>query len=131
MKQLGADQSIDYSKTKFQDVVKDVDVVLNNVRGDTLPPSYGVVKKGGMIVSITDEPDAAECAKHEIQCSRLMAHPEARVLEKLTALIEANKITPIVSETFPLKDVAKAHQQIETHHTRGKVVLKVAPEKKS
>src|SRR5438093_5443897 len=54
LKQLGVDQPIDYTTTKFQDVVKDVDVVLNTVRGDTLPPSYGVVKKGGMIVSITD-----------------------------------------------------------------------------
>ncbi len=107
-----------------------VDVVLNAVRGDTLPPSYGVVKKGGIIVSITGEPDAAECAKHGIRGSGLMAHPDAKVLEELTKLIEANKITPIVSQTFPLMDAAQAHQQIETHHTRGKIVLKVAPERK-
>jgi NADPH:quinone reductase-like Zn-dependent oxidoreductase len=130
LKQLGVDQPIDYTTTKFQDVVKDVDVVLNCVRADTLPPSYGVVKKGGIIVSITGEPDAAECAKHDIRCSRLMAHPDAKVLEELTMLIEANKITPIVSQTFPLKDVADAHRQIETHHTRGKIVLKIAPEPK-
>ena len=81
-----------------------------------------------MIVSITDEPDAAECSKHEIHCSRVMAHPDAKVLEELTKLIEANKITPIVSQTFPLAEVARAHQQVETHHTRGKVVLpQVAP----
>ncbi len=130
LKQLGVDQPIDYTTTKFEDVVKDVDVVLNCVRGSTLPPSYGIVKKGGMIVSITDEPDAAECAKHDIRCSRMMAHPDAKVLEELTKLIEENKITPIVSETFPLMDVTKAHRQIETHHTRGKIVLKIAPEPK-
>ena len=130
LKQLGVDQPIDYTTTKFQDVVKDVDVVLNTVRGDTLPPSYGVVRKGGTVVSITDEPDAAECAKHGIRGSRLSAHPDARVLEELTKLIEANKITPIVSQTFPLRDVARAHEQIETHHTRGKIVLRVAPEPK-
>ena len=56
------------------------------------------------------------------------AHPDAKVLEELTKLIEANKITPIVSQTFPLSEVAKAHQQVETRHTRGKVVLTVAPE---
>ena len=130
LKQLGVDQAIDYSTTKFEEVVKDVDIVLNCVRGDTLPPSYGVVKKGGMIVSITDEPDAAECSKHEIHCSRVMAHPDAKVLEELTKLIEANKITPIVSQTFPLAEVARAHQQVETHHTRGKVVLTVGTESK-
>jgi NADPH:quinone reductase-like Zn-dependent oxidoreductase len=57
----------------------------------------------------------------------MMAHPDAKVLAELTKLIEANKITPIVSQTFPLTDVAKAHQQIETHHTHGKIVLKVGP----
>jgi NADPH:quinone reductase-like Zn-dependent oxidoreductase len=131
LKQLGVDQPIDYTTTKFEDVVKDVDVVLNCVRGDTLAPSYGIVKKGGIIVSITDAPDPAECAKHGIRGSRMMAHPDAKVLEELTKLIEANKITPIVSQTFPLKDVAEAHRQIETHHTRGKIVLKVADEPKS
>lgn len=130
LKQLGVDQPIDYTATKFEQVVKDVDVVLNCVRGaDTLTPSYGVVKKGGIIVSITGEPDAAECAKRGIRCSHVGAHPDAAVLEELTKLIEANKITPIVSQTFPLSDVAKAHQQIETRHTRGKIVLKIASER--
>jgi len=126
LKQLGVDQPIDYTTTKFENVAKDVDVVLNCVLGDTLAPSYGVVKKGGVIVSITDDPDANECSNHGIRCTRFMAHPGAQVLEELTKLVEASKVTPIVSQTFPLKDVAKAHQQIETHHTRGKIVLTVS-----
>jgi NADPH:quinone reductase-like Zn-dependent oxidoreductase len=130
LKQLGVDQAIDYSTTKFEDVVKDVDLVLNCVRADALGRSYGVVKKGGMIVSITDEPDQTECAKHEIHCSHLGAHPDAKVLEELTKLIEAGKMKAIVSQTFPLAEASKAHQQIETHHTLGKIVLKVADEKK-
>jgi NADPH:quinone reductase-like Zn-dependent oxidoreductase len=131
LKQLGVDQSIDYTTTKFQDVVKDVDVVLNCVRADTLPASYGVVKKGGVIVSVTGDPDPAECDKRGIRCSGVMAHPDANVLQELTKLIEANKITPVVSQTFPLAEAAKAHQQIETRHTRGKIVLRVAPKAKS
>jgi NADPH:quinone reductase-like Zn-dependent oxidoreductase len=127
LKQLGVDQPIDYAKTKFENVVKGVDVVLNCVRADTLPPSYGIVKKGGVIVSITGDPDAGECSKHGIHCSSLMAHSDAGVLEEFTKLIEAKKVTPIVSQTFLLMDVAKAHQQIETHHTRGKIVLVVSP----
>jgi NADPH:quinone reductase-like Zn-dependent oxidoreductase len=125
LKQLGVDQAIDYTTTKFEDVVKDVDVVLNCVRADALARSYGVVKKGGVIVSITDEPDQTECAKHSITCSRMGAHPDSTVLEELTKLIEAGKIKPIVSQTFSLAEANKAHQQIETRHTLGKVVLKV------
>lgn len=130
LKQLGVDQAIDYTTAKFEDVAKGVDAVLNCVRADVLGRSYGVVKKGGVIVSITDEPDQAECAKRGITCSRMGAHPEAKVLEELTKLIEAGKIKPIVSQTFPLAEVSKAHEQIETHHTLGKIVLKVSEEKK-
>ena len=126
LKQLGVDQAIDYTTTKFEDVVKDVDVVLNCVRADALGRSYGVVKKGGIIVSISDEPDQTECAKHGNRGTRLGANPDAKVLEELTKLIEARKMTPIVSQTFPLAEASKAHQQIETHHTLGKIVLKVA-----
>lgn len=126
LKQLGADQAIDYSKTKFEDVVKDVDVVLDATRTDALQRSYGIVKKGGFVVSITGRPDSGELQKHGIQGDSMMAHPDAHVLEELTKLIEEKKLTPIVSETFPLADASKAHQQIETHHTRGKIVLKVA-----
>jgi NADPH:quinone reductase-like Zn-dependent oxidoreductase len=128
LKQLGVDQAIDYTTTKFEDVVKDVDLVLNCVRADALGRSYGVVKKGGIIVSITDEPDQNECAKHGIRGTRLGAHPDSKVLEELTKLIETRKMTPIVSQTFPLAEASKAHQQIETHHTLGKIVLKVAEE---
>ena len=130
LKQLGVDQAIDYTTTKFEDVVKNVDLVLNCVRADALARSYGIVKKGGAIVSITDEPDQAECAKRGITCSRMGANPDVKVLEELTKLIEARKMTPIVSQTLPLAEASKAHQQIETRHTLGKIVLKVAEEKK-
>ena len=126
LKQLGVDQPIDYTTTKFEDVVKDVDVVLNAVRGDTLARSYGAVKKGGIIVSITGQPDPVELEKHGIRGTGLGAQPDAKVLEELAKLIDAGKITPIVSAVMPLIDVAKAHQQIASRHTRGKVVLKVA-----
>jgi NADPH:quinone reductase-like Zn-dependent oxidoreductase len=126
LKELGADQAIDYTTTKFEDVVKDVDIVFDAVRGDTLARSYGVVKKGGIIVSITGQPDQAELDKHGIRGSSLMAHPDAKVLAELTKLIDAKKIKPEVSQVLPLAEAAKAHQQIETRHTRGKIVLKVS-----
>jgi NADPH:quinone reductase-like Zn-dependent oxidoreductase len=126
LRELGVDQAIDYTKTKFEDTVKDVDVVLNAVRGDTLARSYGVVKKGGIIVSITGQPDEAECEKHGIRSASLGAHPDAKALEELAKLIDAKKIKPVVSQTFPLAEASKAHEQIASTHTRGKIVLKVA-----
>ena len=128
LKQLGVDQAIDYSKTKFEDVVKDVDVVLEATRSDSMARSYGIVRKGGFVVSITGEPDQSELDKHGIRGGSVSVHPDAQELEEIAKLIDAKKVRPIVSQTFPLADASKAHQQIETHHTAGKIVLKVAEE---
>ena len=122
---LGADQAIDYTKTKFEDVVKDVDVVLDAVGGETLRRSYGVVKKGGVIVTIAGEPDEAALKQHDIRGVSLEAVPKANVLEDLTKLIDAGKLKPVVSKTFALAEAAKAQDAIATRHTRGKIVLRV------
>ncbi len=126
LKHLGTDVGIDYTKQKFEDVAKDVDVVLDSVGNDTLTRSYGVVKKGGIIVSIVDEPDKAALDAHGIRGTTLRASPKANVLEELAQLIDSKKITPFVSQILPLTEVAKAHEQIATRHTRGKIVLKIA-----
>jgi NADPH:quinone reductase-like Zn-dependent oxidoreductase len=128
LKQLGAHIAIDYTKTKFEDMARDVDVVLDPVGGDTLARSYGVVKQGGMIVSIVSRCDPAELAKHGIRGASLSSHPDAAELAEITKLIDAKQLRPIVTEVLPLADAAKADAQAETHHTRGKIVLKIAEE---
>src|SRR5205823_12420940 len=67
LKQLDADVAIDYTKTKFENVARDVDVVLDSVGKDTLARSYGVVKKGGFVATLVAEPDQAELDKHGIR----------------------------------------------------------------
>ena len=131
LKQMGADVAIDYTKTKFEDIAKDVDVVLDAVGEDTLKRSYGVVKKGGIIVSIVDDPDKTALDAHGIRGVSIRTDPRASTLEELRRLIDAKKVTPVVSQTFPLSEVVKAHEQIATRHTRGKIVLQVADEPKN
>jgi NADPH:quinone reductase-like Zn-dependent oxidoreductase len=130
LKQLGADVAIDYTKVKFEEVAKDVDVVLDSVGKDTLSRSYGVLKKGGFIVSLVAKPDAAELDKHGIKGSGLNVEANSDELAQIGKLIDAKKIKVILSQVLPLADAAKAQAQAETGHTRGKIVLKVAEEKK-
>src|SRR6266404_3325677 len=130
LKQLGADVAIDYTKQKFEDVAKDVDVVLDSVGKDTLQRSYGVVKKGGIIVSLVARPKESELEKHGIRGTALNAEPNSGELAEIGRLIDAKKIKVIVSQTFPLSEAMKAQEQVATGHTRGKVVLKVADEPK-
>lgn len=129
LKELGADVTIDYTKTKFEDVAKDVDVVLDSVGKDTLARSYGVVKKGGFIVSLVARPEPAELDQHGIRGAGLDVKPNAQELAEIGKLIDEKKIKVIVSNVFPLADAAKAQVQADTGHTRGKIVLRVAEEK--
>lgn len=130
LKQLGADVAVDYTKQKFEDVARDVDVVLDSVGKDTLTRSYGVVKKGGFIVSIAGRPDPAELEKRGIHGASISVEPNADELAEIGKLIDQKKINVIVSQTFPLSEAAKAQEQVATGHTRGKIVLKVADEPK-
>ena len=84
------------------------------------------MKKGGIIVSITGPPDPAELEKHGLRGTSFSAHPDAKILVDLAKLIDSKKMVPVVSAVLPLAEVAKAHEQIASQHTRGKIVLKVA-----
>jgi NADPH:quinone reductase-like Zn-dependent oxidoreductase len=130
LKQLGADVAIDYTKQNFENIAKDVDVVLDSIGKDTLARSYGVVKKGGIIVSLVARPDSVELEKHGIRGEALSVDPNSDELSGIGKLIDEKKINVIVSQTFPLSEARKAQEQMATGHTRGKIVLKVADEPK-
>ena len=130
LKQLGADVVIDYTKQNFENIAKDVDVVLDSIGKDTLARSYEVMKKGGIIVSLVARPDPAELAKHGIRGEALSVDPNSDELSEIGKLIDEKKINVIVSQTFPLSEARKAQEQVATGHTRGKIVLKVAEEPK-
>ena len=125
LKQLGADVAIDYKTQKFEDVAKDVDVVIDAVGGDTLRRSYPIVKKGGIIVSLSDNVDQAQLDKYGIRGMSEVVQNNGDELAQIGKLIDEGKIKVVVSETFPLADASKAQAKADMGHTRGKIVLKV------
>ena len=131
LKQLGADVAVDYTKTKFEEAAKDVDAVLDPVGKETLARSYGVVKKGGIVMSLVASPDPVECKKREIRGAGISSHPDAEDLAEIAQLIDAGKIKPTVTQVLPVSEAIAAQRQAATHHTRGKVVLRIADEPKS
>jgi NADPH:quinone reductase-like Zn-dependent oxidoreductase len=130
LKQLGVDVPIDYTKQKFEDVAHDVDVVLDCVGKDTLERSYAVVKKGGVLATIAGRLEQAKLDEHGIRGASIGVRPNGEELTEIARLIDAKKIKPITSQVMPLSDAAKAQEQAATHHTRGKIVLKIADEPK-
>jgi len=130
LKELGADISIDYTKQKFEDIAKGVDVVLDSIGKDTLARSYAVVKKGGVIVSLVARPNQDELHKLGIRGAALSVEPNSGELAQIGSLIDEEKVRVIVSQTLPLAEARKAQEQVATGHTRGKIVLKIADEPK-
>jgi NADPH:quinone reductase-like Zn-dependent oxidoreductase len=126
LKQLGADVAIDYKTQKFEDIAKDVDVVIDGVGGETLARSYPIVKKGGIIVPLSDRVDQAQLDKYGIRGASLFVQNNGAELAQIGKLIDEKKIKVIVSETFPLADASKAEAKADMGHARGKIVLKIA-----
>jgi NADPH:quinone reductase-like Zn-dependent oxidoreductase len=126
VKSLGADEVIDYTSVKFEDVVKDVDVVFDLIGGETLERSLGVLKKGGFIVSAVQPPDAEALKAHEIRGAMAGVQPNARQLEEIVALVEAGKVKTFVEKVLPLSEAKEALKLNQQGRTRGKIVLTVA-----
>ena len=108
-----------------------MDVVLDPVGKETLARSYDVVKKDGIVMSLVARPDPVELKKHGIRGAGISAHPDADELAEIAQLIDAGKIKPMVTQVLPLSEAIAAQQQAATHHTRGKVVLRIADDPKS
>src|SRR5205809_3817508 len=130
LKQLGADMAIDYKTQKFEEIAKDVDVVVDGVGGETMTRSYPIVKKGGILVSLVERVDQGQLDKYGIRGTSVGVKPNGEQLAQIGKLIDQKKIKVVVSNTFPLADAAKAEAKADTGHARGKIVLKVRDEPK-
>lgn len=125
VRNLGADETLDYQTTRFEDVVHDVDVVFDTIGGDTQKRSWKVLKKGGILVSIVGPPSAEEAAAHGVHQASVFVQPSATQLTELAKLVESGKLRPIVETVLPLSEARHAHELSQTGHTRGKIVLRV------
>jgi NADPH:quinone reductase-like Zn-dependent oxidoreductase len=123
--ELGIDEPIDYEKTRFEDVVHDVDVVLDTLGGDIQNRSWKVLKKGGILVSIVAPPSAEEAANHSVRSAFMSVHPSSAQLSEIAKRVDAGKLKPVVETVLPLSDARRAHELNEMGHARGKTVLKV------
>lgn len=125
LKELGADQVINYEKEKFEDLVDPVDVVLDTLGGDVQNRSFKVLKKGGRIASTTTAPDNELAKEHEVLAYQVTMGRDGEVLANIAKLIEEEKIRPVVEQVLDLSEVKEGHRISQTGHSRGKIVLKI------
>ena len=131
LKELGAEETVDYTTTRFEEVVKDVDVVVDLIgdgQDDTSTRSLRTLRRGGLLVAVPGgvSPELAEAAeKAGVRTSAYLVEPDGPALATIAGLIDAGHVRVEVEETFPLEQAAKAHERGETGRTRGKLVLTV------
>ena len=128
LRELGVDEALDYGAVDFAATVRDVDVVIETVGGDTAERSLRTLRPGGFLVTAVDKGNARLAALAEqadVHFAGMSVEPDVVGLEALNALVEAGRLRPYVEQAFDLADAAKAHELVAAGHTRGKVVLTV------
>ncbi len=150
VKRLGADFAIDYRSTRFEEVAKDCDVVLDSAGGDTLVRSFACVKPGGVVVSIGGTPSVAFARQwglnpllvfaigvmsrkvtaaaraHAARFEYLFMRPDGARLAEIARLVEGGVIVPLVDKVFELDQVREALTYSASGRATGKVVVKVS-----
>ncbi|MDF7776015.1 NADP-dependent oxidoreductase [Sphingomonas sp. AOB5] len=151
VERLGADVVIDYTSQRFEDHVRDMDGVFDLLGGETLQKSFGVVKRGGTVVSVAGLPEPetarkdlnrgiglqalfwlasfgsrAAARRHGVRYRYLFMHPSGAELAELGALVEAGKIEPVIDRAFPFAEIDQAFAYLESGRAKGKVVVRIA-----
>lgn len=125
VKKLGADEIMDYKKQSFEDLIHDYDAVYDTVGGDTYTRSYKVLKKGGIIVSMLEQPNSELMKRYEVKAIGQFTQTNNERLSKLTELVEKGAVKVHVYRTFPLEQAREALDYQQQGKARGKVVIKI------
>ncbi len=132
LRELGASVVIDYTTTRFEEVIADVDVVIDlvgNVHDDTGARSLSVLRPGGLYILVPTGswPGYQEAAAEAgVRSTSYKVIPDGGALATVGRLLDSGAVQVFVDRVFDLQDAAAAHTEIERGHTRGKIVLRVS-----
>lgn len=122
---LGAETVIDYTRTRVEDEVHDVDLVLDTVGSAALAGIFSTLKRGGTLVSIAGRPDETQAREAGVRLASFSAQVTSELLKTFAQLIEAGQIKAVVGATFPLSEAGKAQDLSQSGHGRGRIVLRI------
>jgi len=127
VRRLGADGVIDYRARRFEERVKGIDAVLDTVGGETLDRSYGVLKRGGIIVSSAVQPSRETAEQHGVRAVFFLVQVTTERLKTIGEMIDGGTLQSEVGEVLWLDEARRGHEMLEgAPHRRGKIVIKVA-----
>jgi NADPH:quinone reductase-like Zn-dependent oxidoreductase len=124
--QLGCDEVIDFTTTRFEDVVHEADVVLDAVGvGDALDRSWAVLKRGGMLISLAKPLPQETADQYGVRAVFFVVTPNRPELSRIAGLIDAGAMRPLISKVLPLAQAGEAYERKKGGQTPGKIVLQV------
>ena len=125
-KELGANEIIDYKTQRFEeDLTHDYDSVFDTVGGETYTRSFKVLKRGGIIASMLEQPNQTLTEQFGVKAIFQFTQVDRERLTKLAQWVDQNNVRVNVDKTFPLDEVGKALDYQRDVHPRGKVVLAI------
>jgi NADPH:quinone reductase-like Zn-dependent oxidoreductase len=119
---LGADEAVDRTAVHFEEAVAAVDLVFDTVGGDALARPPRLLREGGRIVSVAEEPPAA--VSESVEATYFVVEPSRDQLVELARLVDRGTVRPMVDSVFPLAEARSAFERIMMPGKRGKVVLR-------
>lgn len=119
---LGADHVIDRT-TPYEQAIGNFDIVLDAFGPAAQARSWGLLKPGGILISLVAPPDQDEAARHGVRATMTFGTPNAAALARAAALADAGKLKPTIQRTYPVEQAAAAMAEVEGGNVRGKVVL--------
>jgi NADPH:quinone reductase-like Zn-dependent oxidoreductase len=128
LRELGADEVIDYRSVRFEEVVSDVDVVVDTQGGPTQERSWRVLKRGGMLISIVQPPEEARAKEYGVQAMFVRCdHHRGDQLARIAELVVSGQVKVKVEKVLPLSQAREAQEMSQAGHLHGKVVLETEP----
>jgi len=125
VKNLGADEAIDYKTQKFEERLHNFDAVFDNVGGETANKSFKVLKKGGIFVSMLGAPNPELAKQYGVTAIGQNTKISSEKLNRLTELVDNGSIKVCIDKVFPLEKTGKAFEYLENGHPQGKVVVEI------
>ncbi|MET0644161.1 MAG: NADP-dependent oxidoreductase [Candidatus Binatia bacterium] len=127
VRRLGADGVIDYRVRRFEERVKEIDAVLDTVGGETLDRSYGVLKRGGIVVSSATQPSKEKAEHYGVRAVFFLVQVTTERLTMIGEMLDAGALQSEVGEVLWLDEARRGHEMLEgAPHRRGKIVIKIA-----
>jgi len=126
LRRLRVDDAIDYTKQKFEDFARDVDVVLDTIGGETQERSWSVLKRGGNLVSLVQPPSEKKAEELGVRATMLGAQPNGAQLEEIAKIIDSGRLVPVIDRILPLSEARRAHELSQSGHTHGKITMRVS-----